>query len=109
VGVAIEAQEAIGPSLGQPATAPAAGVPAPLPLTTVDPSTLGNPSLVQPGASFSPAVGTSGLQPVNFASRERRAPLDPRIAAMPNQYQKLEVIHHRSQLVIAHNPVARFA
>ena len=38
-----------------------------------------------------------------------QAPLDNRIAAMPQNQQKLQVIHRRSQLVKTHKRISRFA
>jgi len=38
-----------------------------------------------------------------------RAPLDSRIVAMPQNQQKLQVIHRRSQLVKTHKRISRFA
>lgn len=48
------------------------------------------------------------VQPVQITTDPRR-PLDPRIEAMPRAEQKLEVIHHRSQLVVTRNRIARVA
>ncbi len=42
-------------------------------------------------------------------SLDYQAPLDGRIAAMPQNQQKLQVIHRRSQLVKTHKRISRFA
>lgn len=50
----------------------------------------------------------SGIQQVQLTSDPRR-PLDRRIEAMPRADQKLEVIHHRSQLIVTRSPIRRIA
>lgn len=42
-------------------------------------------------------------------AQDYQAPLDGRIAAMPQNQQKLQVIHRRSQLVKTHKRISRFA
>jgi pilus assembly protein CpaC len=100
-GANAPAQSAAGPAFGQPALAPVAAI-AP---AAVQPTTFTPPGQV---LSPLPVSSAAALQPVDY-SRERRPPLDSRIVAMPDQFQKLEVIHHRSQLVIARDAVSRFA
>ena len=58
----------------------------------------------------------SGVRPVAAqqvdtltVSTDPRRPLDGRIEAMPRAEQKMEVIHHRSQLVVTRNPIRRIA
>lgn len=46
---------------------------------------------------------------INDDSENYLAPLDGRIAAMPQNQQKLQVIHRRSQLVKTHKRISRFA
>ena len=47
---------------------------------------------------------------VQYASADAvERPLDPRIAAMPTATEELEVIHHRSQLVITNQPTWRIS
>ncbi|WP_437185483.1 type II and III secretion system protein family protein [Planctomicrobium sp. SH668] len=53
---------------------------------------------------FAPA----GIQQVQLTSDPRR-PLDRRLEAMPRADQKLEVIHHRSQLMVTKTPIRRMA
>ena len=48
------------------------------------------------------------VQPVQVTTDPRR-PLDHRIRAMPTATRKLEVIHHRSQLVVTENRIRRMA
>lgn len=48
------------------------------------------------------------IQQVQLSSDPRR-PLDRRIEAMPRADQKLEVIHHRSQLIVTKTPIRRIA
>lgn len=42
-------------------------------------------------------------------AQDYQAPLDGRIAAMPQNQQKLQVVHRRSQLVKTHKRISRFA
>ncbi len=66
------------------------------------------PSMSEPLPVVDQAPSTM-IHMVQRSRREPQRPLDHRIVAMPKEYQKLEVIHHRSQLVITRNNVRRFA
>lgn len=52
--------------------------------------------------------GRSQIQQVQLTADPRR-PLDRRIEAMPRADQKLEVIHHRSQLMVTRSAIRRMA
>ena len=71
------------------------------------------PSLAEPlpipGARQANSPSPGSIQQVQRLHREPERSLDRRIAAMPKEYQKLDVIHNRSQLVITHDNVRRFA
>ena len=56
-----------------------------------------------------PYGGGVGLQPVQHSRRGPNPAMDRHIASMPNEYKDLEVIHHRSQLVLSKQMVRRFA
>ncbi|WP_437229582.1 pilus assembly protein N-terminal domain-containing protein [Planctomicrobium sp. SH661] len=55
-----------------------------------------------------PPQQTASIQQVQLIADPRR-PLDRRIEAMPRADQKLEVIHHRSQLIVTKLPIRRMA
>jgi pilus assembly protein CpaC len=50
----------------------------------------------------------AGIAPVQYTTEPRRA-ADGRIAAMPTAEDELEVIHHRSQLVVTNQAITRIA
>jgi len=65
------------------------------------------------GRSDSGIIQTAASSPANIQqvqlSSDPRRPLDHRIEAMPRAEQKLEVIHHRSQLMVTKAPIRRMA
>lgn len=63
------------------------------------------------GVPASPLIYNGGgvpVQPVQVTTDPRR-PLDHRIESMPRADQKMEVIHHRSQLVVTRNRIRKIA
>ncbi len=113
----------LAPIPGQPVPmlnpAPVQAIPGP---GAVDGSYFGPPATTQPGAVYSaptpsipPGSPTSTNQSVPirpFAPTgpfDPRPPMDRRITGMPTNSQKLEVIHHRSQLVLTKDAVVRMA
>ena len=94
-------------------TAIEAQTPMPLPMqvqqrstgvfTSPRPSPLGSPGPIPAGPSQGQGVLLSD-DPDDYL-----APLDNRIVAMPQNQQKLQVIHRRSQLVKTHKRISRFA
>ncbi len=65
-------------------------------------------AVVQPTANLFHHSGTGPIQQtVGHAPTDPRAGLDPRIDAMPTVDQKMEVIHHRSQLIRTRQRIAR--
>ncbi len=60
-----------------------------------------------PGAQYQ-IQPVSGVQRVQLTLDPRR-PLDERIQAMPKADEKLEVIHHRSQLIVTRSNIRRIA
>lgn len=75
---------------------------APVPYT---PSPAPLPTPVQSPVPGGPTQG----QVLSDNPEDYSAPLDLRIAAMPQNQQKLQVIHRRSQLVKTHKRISRFA
>lgn len=69
----------------------------------VTPVSVSQPTIPQPGVSQA-----GGIQQVQLSTDPRR-PLDRRIEAMPRADQKLEVIHHRSQLMVTKSAIRRMA
>ncbi|SFH81231.1 type II and III secretion system protein family protein [Planctomicrobium piriforme] len=80
------------------------------------------PALVIPSESQQTAQQNQSGARAQFASSNRdgtvqqvqltldpRRPLDSRIEAMPRADEKIEVIHHRSQLIVTKNPIRRIA
>jgi len=75
-------------------------------------------SVAPPSAGSMPGPGLQPLPPsgIQQASVEQvqltldpRRPLDERINAMPRADEKLEVIHHRSQLIVTRSTIRRIA
>lgn len=65
-------------------------------------------------AILTPQSGGAGngaipIQPIQHSRHGLNPALDQHIEAMPNQFKALEVIHHRSQLVVTRQKVRRFA
>lgn len=60
-------------------------------------------------ASDLPQSGPAAVHSVQHSRRGPNPAMDRHIAAMPNEYKDLEVIHHRSQLVLSKQMVRRFA
>lgn len=65
------------------------------------------PAVVPTPVPLGPAQG-QGLPPLTDED-EYRAPLDARLTSMPQNQQKLQVIHRRSQLVKTNKRISRFA
>lgn len=66
------------------------------------------------GDSYSgaPAQSNFGLRPASYAQgpkKDKNRPLPLQIAKMPQAEEELEVIHHRSQLIITRSRIARWA
>lgn len=72
-------------------------------------ATQGQIPIVSPVPQVMPAdVYQQGVAPVQYTTEPRRA-ADSRIAAMPIADDELEVIHHRSQLVVTRQAITRIA
>ena len=78
------------------------------------------PSYPAPGpamqANYPPAAYAQpfnhSVEPAAYAQKKKKdknRPMDPRIAKMPQAEEELEVIHHRSQLVITRSRITRWA
>lgn len=62
-------------------------------------------------AVLAPQAGGGALpiQPIQHSRHGVNPAMDQHIESMPNQFKELEVIHHRSQLVVTRQKVRRFA
>lgn len=75
-------------------------------LTAIDPIA-GMPIQAMAGAPARSAAGMP-VQPTALSTPDER-PLPPQIAALPKVQEELEVIHHRSQLVVGRGRIVRTA
>jgi pilus assembly protein CpaC len=96
-------------SWAQPLDGPGLGAPPP---EQSAPTSVAPPA--HPGGLASPALERiaapqSRLRPIGHSERDLSGAHDAHIAAMPTEYKELEVIHHRSQLVVTRQNVRRFA